>query len=321
MSDLEKQLAQSLAEADAATATPDAAPSTAVDAAAPAVAESAPVATPEAAPASVDSTNKESLFADLASDELNGEAPSLEDVDAPFLSDAEAGATEEANPFEELAAQAKAEEEGKTKKSSKAKAKKPTLDLKGPVKKLEPKDPSEVPLRWYILQAFSGYEQRVAQALKERIKIHNMDAYFGEILVPKEKVKDNKDGKSRESERKFFPGYVMVQMKMTSDSWQLVKHTERVLGFIGGTPERPLPITEREANLILDRLKLTADAPRPKTLFEVGEQVRAIDGAFKDFSGIVEKVDYEKSRLTVSIAIFGRATPVELEFSQVEKES
>ena len=175
-------------------------------------------------------------------------------------------------------------------------------------------------MRWYILQAFSGFEQRVAQALAERIKIHHMEDYFGEILVPKEKVKDMKDGKRRESERKFFPGYVMVEMKMTSDSWQLVKHTERVLNFVGGTPERPMPIAKAEADRILARLRETAEAPRPKTLFEVGEQVRAIDGAFKDFSGIVEKVDYEKSRLTVSIAIFGRATPVELEFGQVEKE-
>lgn len=248
------------------------------------------------------------------------DAPMLDDVttqdDAPFLSDDAQGEAQGDNPFAGMAPAPEEQSEEKPKKGEKKKK----LDLKGPVKKLESKDPSEVPMRWYILQAFSGFEQRVAQTLAERIKIHHMEDYFGEILVPKEKVKDMKDGKRRESERKFFPGYVMVEMKMTSDSWQLVKHTERVLGFIGGTPERPMPITKAEADRILDRLRETADTPRPKTLFEVGEQVRAIDGAFKDFSGIVEKVDYEKSRLTVSIAIFGRATPVELEFGQVEKE-
>lgn len=176
------------------------------------------------------------------------------------------------------------------------------------------------PLRWYVIQAFSGYEQRVATTLRERIIIHGMEDDFGEVLVPKEKVKEIKDGKKRESERKFFPSYVLVQMRMTSEAWQLVKHTDRVLGFIGGTAEKPLPITEREANKILSRLKETEGSPRPKTMFDVGESVRAIDGAFKDFVGTVEKVDYEKSRLTVSIAIFGRATPVELEFSQVEKD-
>ena len=144
--------------------------------------------------------------------------------------------------------------------------------------------------RWYVIQAFSGFEQRVALTLQERIKIHHMEDYFGEILVPKEKVKEIKDGKKRESERKFFPGYVLVNMRMTSESWQLVKHTDRVLGFIGGTSEKPLPITEAEANKILDRLKETEDSPRPKTMFEVGEHVRAIDGAFKDFGLLNLKV-------------------------------
>ena len=147
------------------------------------------------------------------------------------------------------------------------------------------------PLRWYVIQA-----------------------------LPKEKVKEIKDGKKRESERKFFPGYVFVQMRMTSEAWQLVRHTDRVLGFIGGTAEKPLPITEAEAAKILSKLRESEESPRPKTMFEVGEVVRAIDGAFKDFVGTVEKVDYEKNRLTVSIAIFGRATPVELEFGQVEKD-
>ena len=186
--------------------------------------------------------------------------------------------------------------------------------------KKEEKKPAEKPLRWYVVQAFSGFEQRVAQTLRERIKIHNMEHDFGEVLVPKEKVKEIKDGKKRESERKFFPGYVLVQMRMTSETWQLVKHTDRVLGFIGGTAEKPLPITQAEADKILSRLREGEESPRPKTIYEVGEVVRAIDGAFKDFVGTVEKVDYEKNRVTVSIAIFGRATPVELEFSQVEKD-
>lgn len=269
--------------------------------------------------------------AEVASEATAGDdAPMLDDTEgseAPFLEDSSASdalgqVAKEIRAAEEAAAAAKekeAQEAKEAKKAVKPKAKK-APDLKKTPAKLEPKDPSEVPMRWYILQAFSGFELRVAQALQERIKIHNMEEYFGEILVPKEKVKEMKDGKKRESERKFFPGYVMVQMKMTSDSWQLVKHTERVLGFIGGTPERPLPIAEAEAARILSRLRETAETPRPKTLFEVGESVRATEGAFKDFVGTVEKVDYEKSRLTVSIAIFGRATPVELEFSQVEKD-
>lgn len=177
-----------------------------------------------------------------------------------------------------------------------------------------------LPMRWYVIQAFSGFEQRVALTLKERIKLYNMEDDFAEVLVPKEKGKEIKDGKKHETERKFFPGYVLVHMRMTPDTWQLVKHTDRVLGFIGGTSDHPLPITEAEADRILDRLKESEERPRPKTEFEVGETVRAIDGAFKDFVGTVEKVDYDKNRLTVSIAIFGRATPVELEFSQVEKD-
>lgn len=180
--------------------------------------------------------------------------------------------------------------------------------------------PSKAPMRWYVIQAFSGFEQRVAVTLTESIKLHHLEDDFGEVLVPKEKVKEIKNGKKHESERKFFPGYVLIQMRMSPETWQLVKHTDRVLGFIGGSSDHPLPISEAEANRILDRLKETSESPRPKTMFEVGEMVRAIDGAFKDFVGTVEKVDYEKNRLTVSIAIFGRATPVELEFSQVEKD-
>ena len=175
-------------------------------------------------------------------------------------------------------------------------------------------------MRWYVVQVFSGFEQRVAESLNEQIELQNMTEYFGEVLVPKEKVKEYKDGKKRESERKFFPGYVFIQMVMNEKSWLLVRHVDRVLGFVGGSVDKPRPIYDAEAERILNRLRETEDSPRPKTMFEVGEIVRACDGAFKDFSGTVEAVDYEKNRITVSIAIFGRATPVELEFSQVEKE-
>ena len=179
----------------------------------------------------------------------------------------------------------------------------PSADKPVVEEKKEEKKPAEKPLRWYVVQAFSGFEQRVAQTLRERIKIHNMEHDFGEVLVPKEKVKEIKDGKKRESERKFFPGYVLVQMRMTSETWQLVKHTDRVLGFIGGTAEKPLPITQAEADKILSRLRESEESPRPKTIYEVGEVVRAIDGAFKDFVGTVEKVDYEKNRVTVSLSL------------------
>lgn len=182
------------------------------------------------------------------------------------------------------------------------------------------KKDEEKKLRWYVIQAFSGFEQRVAMTLRERIKIHHMEDEFGEVLVPKEKVKEIKDGRKHETERKFFPGYVLIQMHMTSETWQLVKHTDRVLSFVGGSSDHPRPISDAEAERILNRLKESEESPRPKTEFQVGESVRAIEGAFKDFVGTVEKVDYEKNRLTVSIAIFGRATPVDLEFSQVEKD-
>ena len=176
------------------------------------------------------------------------------------------------------------------------------------------------PLRWYVIQAHSGYEQRVAQSLRESIRTRGMQELFGEVLVPKEKVKEIREGRKRESERKFFPSYVFVQMRMTDAAWHLVRQTERVSGFVGGSAEKPLPISEEEAERVLSRTRESEESPRPKTMFEVGEVVRAIDGAFKDFVGTVEKVDYEKNRLTVSIAIFGRATPVDLEFSQVEKD-
>ncbi|WP_019030118.1 transcription termination/antitermination protein NusG [Colwellia piezophila] len=175
-------------------------------------------------------------------------------------------------------------------------------------------------LRWYVVQAFSGYEGRVQKTLVEHIGIHSLEDKFGEILVPTEEIVEMRAGQKRKSSRKFFPGYVLVQMELDDESWHLVKSVPRVLGFIGGTKERPAPITQKEANRILQRLEET-DKPKPKTLFEPGEVVRVIDGPFADFSGVVEELDYEKNRIKVSVLIFGRSTPVDLEFGQVEKGS
>ncbi|RUO23430.1 transcription termination/antitermination protein NusG [Aliidiomarina iranensis] len=173
--------------------------------------------------------------------------------------------------------------------------------------------------RWYVVQAFSGYEGRVAKTLAEYIKTQGMEEKFGQILVPTEQVVEMRGSQRRNAERKFFPGYVLVEMAMDEDSWHLVKSTPRVLGFIGGTAERPAPISQKEADAILNRLTENADRPRPKTLFEPGEMVRVNDGPFADFNGTVEEVDYEKNRMKVSVSIFGRSTPVDLDFSQVEK--
>lgn len=173
--------------------------------------------------------------------------------------------------------------------------------------------------RWYVIQAFSGFEGRVKESLLEHIKLNKMEESFGEVLVPTEEVVEVKGGQRRKSERKFFPGYVLVQMVMDDASWHLVKSIPRVLGFIGGTPDRPAPISDREADVILNRLQKDGEKPRPKTLFEVGESVRVNEGPFADFNGTVEEIDYEKSRLKVSVSIFGRSTPVELAFGQVEK--
>ena len=178
---------------------------------------------------------------------------------------------------------------------------------------------SEQRMRWYVVQAFSGFEGRVAKSLKEHIKMHAMEDLFGEVLVPTEEVVEMRAGQKRKSERKFFPGYVLVQMIMNDATWHLVRNVPRVMGFIGGTSDRPAPITDKEADAILNRLQESADKPKHKTLFEPGEVIRVSDGPFADFNGTVEEVDYEKSRLKVSVLIFGRATPVELDFSQVEK--
>ncbi|AMA44461.1 transcription termination/antitermination protein NusG [Pseudomonas monteilii] len=173
--------------------------------------------------------------------------------------------------------------------------------------------------RWYVVHAHSGYEKHVMRSLTERVKLHEMEDGFGEILVPTEEVVEMRNGQKRKSERKFFPGYVLVQMEMNEGTWHLVKDTPRVMGFIGGTADKPAPITDREAEAILRRVADGTDKPKPKTLFEVGESVRVNDGPFADFTGSVEEVNYEKNRLTVAVTIFGRSTPVELEFGQVEK--
>ena len=174
-------------------------------------------------------------------------------------------------------------------------------------------------MRWYVVHAYSGYEKRVQNTLKERIELHEMQDQFGDVLVPTEEVVEVREGKKRKSERKFYPGYVLVQMDMNDDTWHLVKQTPRVMGFIGGTADKPAPITEREADAILQRVQDGAERPTHKTIYEPGEVVRVIDGPFADFNGVVESVDYDKSRLQVAVTIFGRSTPVELEFTQVEK--
>ena len=167
--------------------------------------------------------------------------------------------------------------------------------------------------------AYSGYEKQVKRSLEDRIQRADMGEMFGDVLVPTEEVVEMKGGQKRRSDRKFFPGYVLVEMEMTDDTWHLVKDVPKVMGFIGGTAERPAPISQKEADSILNRLQEGADKPRPKVLFEPGEMVRVVDGPFNDFNGVVEDVDYDKSRLKVAVLIFGRSTPVELEFHQVEK--
>jgi transcriptional antiterminator NusG len=174
-------------------------------------------------------------------------------------------------------------------------------------------------LRWYVVHAYSNFEGQVKRALEERISRAGMEDKFGEILVPTEEVVEMREGQKRKSERKFFPGYVLVQMEMDDETWHLVKSVPKVLGFIGGSTDKPAPITDKEAEAILNRVKEGVEKPRPKVLFEPGEMVRVCDGPFNDFNGVVEEVNYEKNRLLVAVQIFGRSTPVELEFHQVEK--
>ena len=175
------------------------------------------------------------------------------------------------------------------------------------------------PKRWYVVHAFSGFEKTVQKALVERIARSDVASEFGQVMVPVEEVVEIKNGQKTMSERKFFPGYVLVEMEMTDDSWHLVKSTPKVTGFIGGTATRPAPISQKEVETILNQVKTGVEKPKPKFLFEVGEAVRVKEGPFNDFTGNVEDVNYEKSKLHVSVMIFGRATPVELDFGQVEK--
>ena len=173
--------------------------------------------------------------------------------------------------------------------------------------------------RWYIVHAYSNFEHRVKSALEERIERYGLQDKFGDILVPTEEVVEMREGQKRRSERKFFPGYVLVNMEMDDETWHLVKEVPKVLGFIGGTSDKPAPISEAEANQILNRVQEGVDKPRPKVLFEPGEVVRVTEGPFNDFSGVVENVNYEKSKIRVAVQILGRSTPVELDFGQVEK--
>ena len=173
--------------------------------------------------------------------------------------------------------------------------------------------------KWYVVHAYSGFEKNVQKTLKERIEREGMQDYCGQILVPVEEVVDIKNGKRTLSERKFFPGYVLAEMEMTDDSWHLVKSTPRVTGFIGGTANRPLPITQREVDAIMQQIQTGGEKPKPKVQFEVGQRIRVNEGPFADFNGVVDEVNYERNKLKVSVQIFGRETPVELDFMQVEK--
>ena len=173
--------------------------------------------------------------------------------------------------------------------------------------------------QWYVVHAYSNFEHKVCTSLKERIERLEMQEFFGEILVPTETVVEMRKGQKRQSERKFFPGYILVEMEMNDSSWHLVKETPKVLGFIGGTKEKPAPITQKEADAILQRVQDGENAPKPKILFDIGELVRVTEGPFADFNGEVEDINYEKSKIRVAVSIFGRSTPVELAFGQVEK--
>ncbi|QLI81904.1 transcription termination/antitermination protein NusG [Chitinibacter fontanus] len=174
-------------------------------------------------------------------------------------------------------------------------------------------------MRWYVVHAYSGFEKSVQKALIEKIDRLEMGHLFGQILVPVEEVMEVKAGRKALTERKFYPGYVFVEMDMTDDSWHLVKSTPKVTGFIGGSGTKPMPIPVKEVERMMQQVQDGADKPRHKILFEVGETLRVTDGPFADFTATVQDVDYDKNRLKVTVSIFGRATPVDLEFSQVEK--
>ncbi len=173
--------------------------------------------------------------------------------------------------------------------------------------------------RWYVVHVYSGFEKSVQRALVDRIARSGMADKFGQIMVPVEEVVEMKSGQKSVSERKFFPGYVLVEMDMNDETWHLIKSTPKVTGFVGGTATRPTPISEKEVQNILHQIQEGAEKPKPKVLFEVGEAVRVKEGPFTDFHGTVEDVNYDKNKLRVSVSIFGRSTPVELDFGQVEK--
>jgi transcriptional antiterminator NusG len=172
---------------------------------------------------------------------------------------------------------------------------------------------------WYVVHAYSGFETKVKASLEEHIQLANMQDKFGEIMIPTEEVVEIKGGAKRRSERKFFPGYVLVEMEMTDETWHMVKDVPKVMGFIGGTKDKPAPISEKEAQAIIGAIKEGVEKPKPKVLYQPGEVVRVTEGPFNDFNGVVEEVDYDRNRLKVAVLIFGRSTPVELEFGQVEK--
>ena len=192
-------------------------------------------------------------------------------------------------------------------------------DLIEPSAAAEPAAPMNPDLRWYVVHAYSGMEKAVERNIRESIARAGMETKFGRILVPTEEVVEMKNGQRRTAERKFFPGYVFVEMVMDDESWHLVKHTNKVTGFVGGAKNRPAPISEAEVQKIVSQMQDGVDKPRHKVEFMVGEFVRVKDGPFTDFNGTVEEVNYEKNKVRVSVTIFGRATPVELEFGQVEK--
>lgn len=174
-------------------------------------------------------------------------------------------------------------------------------------------------LKWYVVHAYSGMEKAAERNIRARIDRAGMQSKFGRIFIPTEEVVEIKNGQRHTAERKFFPGYILVEMELDDETWHLVKHTQKVTGFVGGARNRPVPISEAEVEKIRNRMQEGADKPRHKVEFEVGEYVRVKDGPFTDFNGTVEEVNYDKSKLRVSVTIFGRATPVELEFGQVEK--
>ena len=174
-------------------------------------------------------------------------------------------------------------------------------------------------MKWFVVHAYSGFEKSVKKNLQERIQRSELSGLFGQILVPVEEVVEIKGGQKAISERKFFPGYVLVEMEMTDETWHLVKSTPKVTGFVGGSGNKPTPISQKEVDNIIEQVQQGVEKPKPKVLFETGESVRVKDGPFMDFHGNVEEVNYEKNKIRVSVSIFGRSTPVELDFGQVEK--